>query len=124
MEKIKFEIPKKSEFISCIRLTTSSISNIYNLSIDKIEDMKVIVSEICIFFINNIKKNNKPFLIEYYLEDDKIKIEVTDKNDEKLSENSILNSEMFSLIIDSLADKYNIDYDNNRIVFETIITIR
>ncbi len=124
MEKIKFEIPKKSEFISCIRLTTSSISNIYNLSIDKIEDMKVIVSEICIFFINNIKKNNKPFLIEYYLEDDKIKIEVTDKNDEKLSENSILNSEMFSLIIDSLADKYNIDYDNNRIVFETIINIR
>ncbi len=124
MEKIKFEIPKKSEFISCIRLTTSSISNIYNLSIDKIEDMKVIVSEICIFFINNIKKNNKPFLIEYYLEDDKIKIEVTDKNDEKLSENSILNSEMFSLIIDSLADKYNIDYDNNRIIFETIINIR
>jgi len=92
MEKIKFEIPKKSEFISCIRLTTSSISNIYNLSIDKIEDMKVIVSEICIFFINNIKKNNKPFLIEYYLEDDKIKIEVTDKNDEKLSENSILST--------------------------------
>lgn len=121
MEKIKLEIPKKSEFISSIRLTTSSISNIYNLNIDKIEDMKVIVSEICIFFINNIKKNSEPFLIEYYLENDNIKIEVTDKNDEKLSEDAILNSEMFSLIIDSLADKYNIDYNKNKIVFETII---
>ena len=121
MEKIKLEIPKKSEFISSIRLTTSSISNIYNLNIDKIEDMKVIVSEICIFFINNIKKNSEPFLIEYYLENDNIKIEVTDKNDEKLSEDAILNSEMFSLIIDSLADNYNIDYIKNKIVFETII---
>lgn len=121
MDKIKIEIPKKSEYISCIRLTTSSISNIYNLNIDKIEDIKVIVSEICIFFINNIKKNNEPFLIEYYLENDKIKIGVTDKNNEKLLENSILNNEMFSLIVDSLADNYDIDYDNNRIVFETII---
>ncbi len=121
MDKIKIEIPKKSEYISCIRLTTSSISNIYNLNIDKIEDIKVIVSEICIFFINNIKKNNEPFLIEYYLENDKIKIEVTDKNNEKLLENAISNNEMFSLIIDSLADNYDIDYENNRIVFETII---
>ena len=121
MEKIKFEIPKKSEFISCLRLTTSSISNICDLDIDKIEDMKVIVSEICIFFINNIIKNEKPFIIEYYLYDDKIVIEVTDKNDEKLSEDSIKSSEMFSLIVDSLADSYDIDYDNNKIVFETII---
>ena len=124
MDKIKIEIPKKSEFISCIRLTTSSISNNYNLDIDKIEDMKVIVSEICIFFINNIKKNNEPFLIEYFLESDKIKISVTDKNDEKLSDKSNLDSEMFSLIIDSLADNYNIDYDKNKIVFETKINFR
>lgn len=124
MDKIKIEIPKKSEFISCIRLTTSSISNNYNLDIDKIEDMKVIISEICIFFINNIKKNNEPFLIEYFLESDKIMISVTDRNDEKLSEKTILDSEMFSLIIDSLADNYNIDYDNNKIVFETIINFR
>lgn len=121
MEKIKLEVPKKSEFISCIRLTSSSISSICNLDIDKIEDIKVIVSEICVFFINNIKKNTEVFLIEYFLEDDKIKIEVTDKNDEKLSENAVSESEMFALIIDSLADKYNIDYSNNKIVFETII---
>ncbi len=121
MEKIKLEVPKKSEFISCIRLTSSSISSICNLDIDKIEDIKVIVSEICVFFINNIKKNTEAFLIEYFLEEDKITIEVTDKNDEKLSENAVSESEMFALIIDSLADKYNIDYSNNKIVFETII---
>ncbi len=83
--------------------------------------MKVIVSEICIFFINSIKENEKPFIIEYFLDNSSIKIEVTDKNNEKLSEDSIQNNEMFSLIIDSLADKYHIDYNNNKIVFETII---
>ena len=121
MEKIKIEIPKKSEFISCIRLTTSSICSTYNLNIEKIEDIKVIVSEICIFFINNIKKNDQPFSVKYYLENDKINIEVIDKNDDKLSEEALENSEMFSLIIDSLADSYNIDYEKNKIIFETII---
>ena len=58
------------------------------------------------------------------MESDKIKIEVTDKNDEKLSRDAISGREMFSLIIDSLADKYNIDYLNNKIVFETIINMR
>ena len=101
MDKIKYEIPKKSEFISSLRLTTSSIANILELNIEKIEDMKVIVSEICVFYINNISKNNEPLLIEFFLFNDKITIDVTDLNDEKFTEETISNNEMFSLIIDS-----------------------
>jgi serine/threonine-protein kinase RsbW len=121
MEKIRLEIPKKPEFISCLRLFSSSISNIYDLDIEKIEDVKIIISEICTFFINNIKKNTEGFLLEYFLEDDKITVEITDKNDEKLSDNIISENEMFTLIIDSLADKCNIDILNNKVVFETRI---
>ncbi|QSX05175.1 histidine kinase [Sedimentibacter sp. zth1] len=118
MDTIKLEIPKKSEFISCVRLTTSSISNYYNFDIDKINDIKVIISEICTFFINSIKDNNEPFLIEYFLNDNEIEITVTDKNKEMLSKSAIEDSEMFVLIIDSLADYYNINYENNNITFK------
>lgn len=121
MEKIRVEIPKKPEFISCLRLFSSSVFNIYDLDIEKIEDIKLIISEICSFFINNIKKNTECFFLEYFLEDDKIKVEITDKNDEKLSDNVISENEMFVLIIDSLADKCNIDINNKKIVFETVI---
>lgn len=121
MEKIKIEIPKKPEFISCIRLFSSAISNIYDLDIERIEDIKLIISEICVFFINNIKKDTECILLEYFLENDRIVVEITDKNDEKLSDNVISENEMFALIIDSLADKCDIDSDNNKIVFETII---
>lgn len=121
MDKIKLEIPKKPEFISSLRLFSSSVSNLYDLDIEKIEDIKLIISEICTFFINNIKKNTEGFLLEYFLEDDRIIIEITDKNKEELSENVISENEMFALILDSLADKCNIDILSNKIVFETII---
>lgn len=122
MEKIKVEIPKNPQFISCLRLFSSSIFNVYDIDIEKIEDIKLIISEICSFFINNIKKNTEGFLLEYLLEDDKITVELTDKNDERLPENILSENEMFALIIDSLADKCNIDLLNNKVVFETIIT--
>ncbi len=118
MEKIKFEVPKKSEFISCIRLTTSSISNISGFDVEKIEDIKVVISEICIFFINNIKKTTENFLIEYFVDSEKIMIEVTDKNCGKLLAEVIEENEMFLLIIGSLSDCYKIDYDNNKVIFE------
>ncbi len=120
MEKIKVEIPKKPEFISCLRLFSSSVFNTYDLDIEKIEDIKLIISEICTFFINNIKKNLEGFLIEYLLENDKIIVEITDKNDEKLSDSVISENEMFVLIIESLADNCKLDVNNNKIIFETI----
>ncbi len=121
MEKIKVEIPKNPQFISCLRLFSSSIFNVYDIDIEKIEDIKLIISEICSFFINNIKKNEEGFLLEYLLEDDKITVELTDKNNEKLPDNVLSENEMFALIIDSLADKCNIDLLNNKVVFETMI---
>lgn len=124
MEKIKLVIPKKSEYLSTIRLTTSALSNISSFNIDDIEDLKVIISEVCNFFINNIKENEKPFEIEYFIENNKFKIEVSDLNDGKITENDKINSEMCIMIIESLADEYEINLENKKICFEkTCISI-
>lgn len=118
MDTVKLTIPKKSEFLSTIRLTTSALSNIDGFDIDVMEDLKVIVSEVCIFFINNVEENKKPLEIEYFLSNDMFRVAVTDLNGGKLSENSDLNSEMCILIIESLSDKYEIDLENKRLSFE------
>jgi len=118
MENVKLIIPKKSEYLSTIRLTTSALSNINEYNIDDIEDLKVIISEICNFFINNIEKNVKPLEIEYFIENDTFKIEVSDLNEGEITENNKINSEMCILIIESLADEFEIDLENKKISFE------
>lgn len=119
MEKIKLILPKKSEYISTIRLTTSALSNIDGgFNIDIIEDLKVIVSEICIFFINNISNNNKPLEIEYIIEKNLFRVIVTDLNDGEINKDNKINSEMCMLIIESLSDRYEIDLKNKKLSFE------
>lgn len=123
MDNIKLIIPKKSEFLSTIRLTTSALSNIDGSNIDIIEDLKVIVSEICGFLINNVTENEKPLEIEYFIEKDLFKVIVTDLNDGELAKNNNSSSEMCILIIESLSDKYEIDLENKKLSFEKNLTI-
>jgi serine/threonine-protein kinase RsbW len=118
MDNVQLIIPKKSEFISTIRLTTSALSNLSSFNVDDIEDLKVIAAEVCIFFMNNIEKNEQPLIIEYYIEKNKFKAVVTDSNKGKITEESKRNSEMCMLIIESLADEYAFDLENNKISFE------
>lgn len=118
MENIKLLIPKKSEYISTIRLTTSSLSNIKGFNIEIIEDIKVLISEICTFFINNISSNDKPFSIEYFMQDDWLKVEVSDLNEGQITEENKKNSDMCILIIESLADDCNIDLAGKKLSFK------
>lgn len=118
METVKLVIPKKSEYISAVRLTTSAISNISGFNIDDIEDLKVILSEICTFFINNIKANEKTFEIEYFMEENDLRVEVKDLNEGEIEGNESSDSEMCLLIIESLADNYSIDLESKKICFE------
>lgn len=123
MEKVKLILPKRSEYISTIRLTTSALSNIGgDFNIDIIEDLKVIVSEICIFFINNINNNDKPLEIEYLIEKNLFKVIVTDLNEGEINKDNKTNSEMCMLIIESLSDCYEIDLENKKLSFEKNLT--
>jgi len=119
MDSIVLKIPKKIQYISTIRLTTSALVSINQFNIDEIEDIKVIISEICTFFINNIENDTDSFEIIYENYDNKVVIKVIDLNEGMLPVDN-LKSQMSLLIIDSLADNYNIDYENKAITFEKI----
>jgi len=123
MEKINLTIPKKSEYMSTIRLTTSALSNLNGFNIDDIEDLKVIISEVCSFFINNVEQNMEPLKIEYHMESGSLKVEVSDLNEGKVAEKNKANSEMCVMIIESLADNYSFDLENKKIIFEKNINI-
>lgn len=118
MDNIFLKIPKKSEYMSTIRLTTSAVSNLKGFNVDDIEDIKVIISEACTFFINNIDQITEPLNISYEISDN-IKIEVTDLNEGSISDDSL--NDMSIMIIESLSDKYDFDLKNKKITFEKCI---
>ena len=117
MDKILLKIPKKSEYMSTIRLTSSSLFNLNGFNIDEIEDIKVIISEICTFFIKNLSRSKEDFEISYQVFKNKIIVTVADLNDGELSDES-LNNDMSILIIESLSDNFNYDLNNKTITFE------
>lgn len=118
VDNIVLKIPKKSEYMSTIRLTTSSIANLKSFNVDEIEDIKVLISEICTFFINNITENSEGLKIIYKIYDNKINVSVTDLNNGQLSEKYNLNSDMSIMIIESLSDSYIYNLNNKTITFE------
>lgn len=123
MEKINLTIPKKSEYMSTIRLTTSALSNMNGFNVDEIEDIKVIISEVCTLFINGVENNSEPINIKYEMENGKLNVEVTDLNKGEISEEKSTNNNMSIMIIESLADNYNFDAKSKKIVFEKSINI-
>ena len=117
MDKVLLRIPKKSEYMSTIRLTSSALSNLEGFNIDEIEDIKVVISEICTFFINNLKNNSDDFQIKYEIFPDKLAVTVADLNEGRLS-GDCLKDNMSIMIIESLSDTYNYDLNNKTITFE------
>ena len=117
MDKVLLRIPKKSEYMITIRLTSSALSNLKGFNIDEIEDIKVVISEICTFFINNLKNNSDDFQVNYEIFPDKLVVTVKDLNEGRLS-GDCLKDNMSIMIIESLSDTYNYDLNNKAITFE------
>ncbi|MDI9494810.1 MAG: histidine kinase [Bacillota bacterium] len=119
MDKVFLRIPKKSEYMSTIRLTSSALASLKGFYLDEIEDIKVVISEICTFFIKNLEKNTDDLEIAYQAADDKIIVTVTDLNEGRIFEEQ-LNNDMSIMIIESLSDNFNYDLNNKSITFEKI----
>ena len=119
MDKVFLRIPKKSEYMSTIRLTSSALANLRGFNVDEIEDIKVVISEICTFFIKNLEESAKDFEISYQIPHNKIIVTVRDLNDGRILEEK-LNNDMSIMIIESLSDKFNCDLDNKSFTFEKI----
>lgn len=63
-------------------------------------------------FIRYIKEDNRNLRFEFTLDEDLIKIDVTDLNE---GDFSIDEEDLSMLIIESLSDEYNIDEENKRV---------
>lgn len=118
MDKVFLRIPKKSEYMSTIRLTSSALASLKGFYLDEIEDIKVVISEICTFHQES-GKNTDDLEIAYQAADDKIIVTVTDLNEGRIFEEQ-LNNDMSIMIIESLSDNFNYDLNNKSITFEKI----
>lgn len=75
-DTIYLSIPSKPDYISLVRLTTSSVGYNKGLSIDEIEDIKVSIGEAC---INSLQLGDKDTIsIEFETYEDKIVFKVSD----------------------------------------------
>lgn len=101
---INLTIPRKPDYISLVRLTTSGIAYSMGLNVDDIEDIKVSIGEACInsFMLND----SEDISLIFEIDEEKLSIKVTNVREnipEDLDETK--ERELGLLIIKSLMDE-------------------
>jgi serine/threonine-protein kinase RsbW len=92
-------------------MTAASIGSKMNFNIDDVEDIKVIVSEISIFFINYLKEDQNGFEIVFQIHSDRLEIIFLDLNAGEL----VVDEDDLSLmILQSLSDDFQMDIGKNK----------
>lgn len=110
MDKISIQVPANSIYIKSIRLFTSSIASDMDFDIEKIEDIRVVVSEAL-----NYKLNQEDIRIDYFLGEDELKIDVYGR-DRELDQKAYV---MRDLILKELADECSISEEKISITLRT-----
>ena len=82
-DEIRLSIPNKPEYVGVARLTVAAIASRVGFDIEKIEDMKIAISEACNNAIIHGCKccNEGEYNINFVLTKEKITISVHDKGD-------------------------------------------
>lgn len=107
---ILIRIPSRPDYVSMVRLSTSSIGYNIGLNVDEIEDIKVSIGEACINSLSTT--NDESITIEFFLSDEKLDINVTGVK-ENIPENieESKERELGVLIIKSLMDEVKFTSD-------------
>ena len=101
---IELSIPRKPDYISLVRLTTSGIAHSMGLNIDDIEDIKVCIGEACINSLSDTKSEEIKLVFEVRKDRLTIKVNnVAEETSEDLEEFKEL--KLGLLIIKSLMDE-------------------
>ncbi len=107
---IKLTIPRKPDYISLVRLTTSGIAYSMGLNVDDIEDIKVSIGEAC---VNSLMLTDEEDIsLVFEIDEEKLSIEVTNVSEnipEDLDEKK--ERELGLLIIKSLMDEVAFNED-------------
>jgi serine/threonine-protein kinase RsbW len=77
---IELKIPAEPEYLLVARLTLSGIATRMNFGFDEIEDLKIAIAEACTNAIQHAYKNgnHRRIDIKFFIEEDKLRIEVED----------------------------------------------
>jgi serine/threonine-protein kinase RsbW len=88
-DEIRLSIPNKPEYVGVVRLTVAAIASRIGFDIEKIEDMKIAVSEACNNAITHGCRCCKEgeYNINFVLTEEKITISVCDEGEGCLLEN-------------------------------------
>lgn len=100
MDKIKLELPSNPQYIQMLRLTVASLSNKIGFDIEKIEDAKVLISEVFTYLLSNKEKIN----VEFFIDESSLQMNF-EKNKELESGLNDINLELKKQILQSLSDE-------------------
>jgi len=118
-DHLSMSVPNKPEYVNVIRLTASSIASRVGFDIEEIDDIKIAVAEACTNAIKHgIKNDQENFDVEFYMDCDKIMINIIDKGVgfslDEIEEPDLINPKEGGLgifIIKTLMDEVNISSD-------------
>lgn len=115
---ILIRVPSKPDYISMVRLSSSSIGYNVGFNIDEIEDIKVSIGEAC---INSLSiTNNESITVEYFVDDEKLKINVSGVKENIPSDiEESKERELGVLIIKSLMDE--VEFTSDGIIMSKFI---
>lgn len=102
-DTISVSIPKKPDYISTIRLISSSLGNKIGYNIDQIEDLKVAMGEACILSFG--KSLDDEVKIVYNLLEEKLEVVVSWANNLSEVNEETKETNMGKMIIESLMDE-------------------
>ena len=103
---IKLSIPRKADYISLVRLTTSGIAHSMGLNIDDIEDIKVCIGEACINSLSH--EDSEEIILVFEVREDRLIIKVNNVVEQTPEDTETFKElELGLLIIKSLMDKVN-----------------
>ncbi|WP_313756642.1 ATP-binding protein [Tissierella sp.] len=112
---INLTIPRKPDYISLVRLTTSGIAYSMGLNVDDIEDIKVSIAEAC---INSLMSDDgEEISLVFEIDEEKLSIEVVNVKEnipDDLEEKK--ERELGLLIIKSLMDEVVFNEDGIKMV--------
>lgn len=107
MDNITITIPPKSIYIKSIRLFTASLASDLGFDIEKVEDLRVVVSEAI-----NYKLSDEDVQVVYTVNEKELEIKVIGK-DKSLDQRAL---DMRNLILEELADDVEISEGEIRII--------
>lgn len=115
---ILIRVPSKPDYISMVRLSTSSIGNNIGLDFGEIEDIKVAIGEACANSLSTTQ--DETITIEYFLLDNKLEMTVSGVK-ESIPENieEKQERELGVLIVKSLMDQ--VEFTDDGIKMSKII---